>query len=137
MNNSNYYPIGDYDDWGSVGLALLMNSSAFGPCPTTTTTTSSTSTSTTTSTTTQCFPIGQPYVVGLGVTTGEACSNLTSPTTVYSSSVTFETGMTLYLDECMQIPVTGFNYVVLQFASEIYSIDSGTGVVGSNTGLTC
>jgi hypothetical protein len=137
LNNSNYYPIGDYDDWGSVGLALLMNSSAFGPCPTTTTTTSSTSTSTTTSTTTQCFPIGQPYVVGLGVTTGEACSNLTSPTTVYSSSVTFETGMTLYLDECMQIPVTGFNYVVLQLSGEIYSIDSGTGVVGSNTGLTC
>lgn len=50
--NSNYYPVGDYLDWGTVTVTGLMNSSSLGPCPeiTTTTTSSSSSTSTTTST---------------------------------------------------------------------------------------
>lgn len=51
--NSNYYPVGDYLDWGTVTVTGLMNSSSLGPCSEiTTTTTSSSSTTTTTSTST-------------------------------------------------------------------------------------
>lgn len=50
--NSNYYPVGDYIDWGTVGITGLMNSSSLGPCPPITTTTTSSSSSTTTTTST-------------------------------------------------------------------------------------
>jgi hypothetical protein len=78
--NSNYYPVGDYLDWGTVTVTGLMNSSSLGPCPeiTTTTTSSSSSTSTTTSTSST-------------TTTSTSTSTTTTTTTVEPTTTTTTT----------------------------------------------
>ena len=106
---------------------------------TTTTTTSTTTLPTTTSTTTTaCFPLGNPYIVGVGNTTGESCTDLNdSPITVYSNSGTFTPGMILYTDECMTTLLTGFDYIVLQSTTDIFNLNDVTGELGADTGIDC
>lgn len=58
-----------------------------------------------------------------------------TPVTLYSHSP-FGAGVTLYTDVAMTIPETGYSYVTLN-GSNIFTINSGTGVVGTDTGSAC
>lgn len=46
-------------------------------------------------------------------------------------------GNTMYLDSGLTTPVTGFSYISDSVGTEIFNLDSGTGVVGSTTGVGC
>lgn len=86
--NSNYYPVGDYLDWGTVTVTGLMNSSSLGPCPpiTTTTTSSSSSTSTTTSTSSTTTTS-----TSTSTTTSTSTSTTTTTTTLEPTTTTTTT----------------------------------------------
>ena len=58
-----------------------------------------------------------------------------TPVTLYSSAP-FGAGVTLYTDIAMTIPKTGYAYVT-QNASNIFTLNSSTGVVGTDTGSSC
>lgn len=58
-----------------------------------------------------------------------------SPVTLYSNAP-FGTGVTMYTDPgASTTPVTGFSYIAS--GGQIYLINSGSGVVGGNTGNNC
>lgn len=59
-----------------------------------------------------------------------------SPVTLYSS-VPFASGITMYSDVGLSMPVTGFSVISSVSTGQIFLINSLTGVVGANTGLTC
>lgn len=68
----------------------------------------------------------------LGNTSGAACS--AGITAVYTSG-TFVTGDTIYLNSGLNSPVVGFIYVLI--GGIIYNLNSTTGVLGTNSGLSC
>ena len=50
----------------------------------------------------------------------------------------FAIGGTLYTDASLTTPVTGYSYVLWHSGNDhIYNLNSVTGVIGSDTGLTC
>lgn len=59
-----------------------------------------------------------------------------SPITLYSSAP-FGSGVTMYSDIGLTTPVTGYLYIAPISGGQIYQIDTLTGVVGTNTGLSC
>lgn len=59
-----------------------------------------------------------------------------SPVTLYSS-IPFAPGVTMYVDNTLLTPITGFNFIALVSSGNVYNLDSGTGVVGSATGNNC
>lgn len=56
--------------------------------------------------------------------------------TLYTSGA-FAIGKTLYIDSALTTRKTGFTFVVLHSNAHIYNLDTSTGVVGSDTGLSC
>lgn len=58
-----------------------------------------------------------------------------SNVTLYSSS-TFATGVKMFTDIGLTTPLTGFTFIA-DNTGAIYHIDSGTGIVGANTGSSC
>lgn len=58
-----------------------------------------------------------------------------TPTTLYSNTP-FAIGVTMYTDIGLTVPVTGYTYITIA-GSNIYTIDSATGVVLSDTGSGC
>lgn len=46
-------------------------------------------------------------------------------------------GNTMYLDSGLTTPVTGFSFISDSVGTEIFNLDSGTGVVGATTGSGC
>jgi hypothetical protein len=70
----------------------------------------------------------------LGNNSGTICSGGTQ--TLYTNGA-FGVGQVLYYDSALSTPVTGFAYVVQSVSSEIFNLNSSTGVVGSYTGLSC
>jgi hypothetical protein len=70
----------------------------------------------------------------LGNDSGTICSG--STTTLYTNGA-FAPGKILYLDASLITPVTGSSFVVNSSNNHIYNLNSGTGSVGSDTGLTC
>jgi len=58
-----------------------------------------------------------------------------SPVTLYSSSP-FGSGITMYSDIGLTTPVTGYTYIT-QSGSNIFAINTSTGVVGADTGSAC
>lgn len=86
--------------------------------------------------TTYVAPTYYTYEVKLDTSSSATvCSGVT--TTVYSSDPLFVMGMTLYYDTALTLAVTGYTYVANTVSGVIYNMTAGTGVVGSDTGLTC
>jgi hypothetical protein len=77
---------------------------------------------------------GTPGSYILGNSTGSICS--AGSTTLYTNGA-FAVGGVLYLDSALTTPVTGYAYVVQNATNIIYNLNSGTGTVGSSTGLSC
>jgi hypothetical protein len=72
------------------------------------------------------------YEVKLGTSGASACSATTQ--TVYSDSSSFNAGMTLYTTSALTTPITGSTRVVDVTSTDIYELNSTTGVVGNNVG---
>jgi hypothetical protein len=70
----------------------------------------------------------------LGNNSGTICSGGTQ--TLYTNGA-FGVGQVLYYDSALSTPVTGFAYVVQSVSSEIFNLNSSTGVIGSYTGSSC
>jgi len=75
-----------------------------------------------------------PNTVMLGNNTGTICCGTIE--TVYSSGIA-QVGSTLYTDEALSIPVTTYSYVFFVNDNIIYNLNSATGVIGADTGVTC
>ena len=76
------------------------------------------------------------YSVRLDNSTATICAAVI--VTVYSSSIGLTTGDTIYYDTLLTNPVTGYNYVVRSSGPpDIYDLNAGTGVIGSDTTLDC
>lgn len=58
-----------------------------------------------------------------------------STVTLYSNSP-FASGVTMYSDSGASVPVTGYNFIA-PLSGQIYQINSGSGIVGVNTGNSC
>lgn len=70
------------------------------------------------------------------LSSGTVC--FTTPTLVYitiGSDVV--TGNIIYTDTGLSIPLMGYTYIVNPFTNHIYNLNSSTGVIGSDTLLTC
>ncbi len=69
---------------------------------------------------------------------GDACSDLAlSPVTLYWLPGAFGPGITLYLDQTLSAPLTGYDFVAYDGDTTVYNIDSSTGIVGTSTGIIC
>lgn len=77
---------------------------------------------------------GTPGVYILGNNLGTICG--LSSTTLYTSG-SFVTGKTLYYDSALTHIVTTFSYVVNTSTNHIFNLNSGSGVIGSDTGSQC
>jgi hypothetical protein len=90
----------------------------------------------------------------VGALTGSACTNgeegiyaannnaatiCSVSTTTYYTDGSFAIGKVIYTDASLTNPLTGFTYIAWYDGDtgRIYNINSTTGVVGANTGLTC
>ena len=69
----------------------------------------------------------------LGNSTSTICAG--TPVTLYTNGA-FAVGSILYTDASLINPQTGYSYVV-DGSHSIYNLNSGTGAVGSSTGLNC
>lgn len=84
--------------------------------------------------------------------TGNSCANGVSNSVLLSNSTDgvcgaeqvtrytngpFAIGGTLYTDSSLTTPVTGYSYVLNSANGHIYNLNSATGVIGTDTGLTC
>lgn len=98
----------------------------------TTTTTTSTSTTTTTTTTVPFTSWEARYSNSIGA----VCA--TPSVIVYTASgASFTTGDTVYTDSGLTTPLLGFDYISELVSGTVYAINSGTGIIGANTGNTC
>ena len=70
----------------------------------------------------------------LGNSTGTICSSGT--VTLYTNGA-FSVGGTLYNDSGLTSPVTGYSYVVNTSSNHIYNLNSTTGIIGADAGITC
>ena len=70
----------------------------------------------------------------LGTSTSTICTG--TPVTLYTNGV-FAVGGILYTDSALTTPVTGYTYVVDGANNHIYNLNSSTGAIGADTGLTC
>jgi hypothetical protein len=70
----------------------------------------------------------------LGDNTGTICGNLAAPR--YTNGA-FVVGGVLYKDAGLSEPVTGSSYVVNTANNHIYSLNTSTGIITGDTGLTC
>lgn len=70
----------------------------------------------------------------LGTYLYDICGN--TPETLYTGS-TFNIGVIVFQDVSLSTPVTGYTYIYSVENNAIYTMDSVTGEVLSNTGLTC
>lgn len=75
---------------------------------------------------------GGIYIVGNN--TGTICAG--SNVTLYTNGA-FAVGKTLYIDAGLTTPLTGFSYVVNNADGHIYNVNSSTGAILSDTGLSC
>lgn len=103
---------------------------------TTSTTTSTTSTTTTSTTTTTTTLAPSSALFGRGSSLGTACSSLASSPVTYfwPNGVTFGTGVTLYRNAGLTLPVTGYTFIAHEPSTIVYNIGSGNGLVGSVAG---
>lgn len=77
---------------------------------------------------------GLAGVYKLGNSTATICA--AGSTTLYTNG-SFTVGGILYTDSGLSLPQTGYSYVVNTSNNHIYNLNSSTGVIGSDTGLSC
>ena len=82
----------------------------------------------------RCGGIVNSGVFRLANTSGGVCA---APTTTLYYSGTYGVGTSLFTDAGLTIHQTGYTFVQNQADGIIYNLNTSTGVVGSNTGLTC
>jgi len=85
------------------------------------------------------FSIGT-YKVSYVSSAGLVCGNYAQSSfyQLYTDDGTFASGKVVYLDAYGNNPVTGFTFIVkTSTGSQIYTLSSSTGTVGSGTGLFC
>lgn len=70
----------------------------------------------------------------LGNDSGTICEG--TIITVYSNEVPV-IGDVLYSDLALSVPVIGYDYVLFFDTNLVYNLNSGTGVLGSSTGISC
>jgi len=70
----------------------------------------------------------------VGNNTGTICAG--TIVTLYSDGEA-TVGSVLYTDLALSIPVTGSTYVLFLIDNIIYNLNTGTGVIGADTGLSC
>lgn len=70
----------------------------------------------------------------LGNNSGTICAG--TIVTLYSDGVP-TVGSVLYSDIALSVPVTGNDYVLFLLDNLIYNLNTGTGVIGAVTGVTC
>ena len=63
------------------------------------------------------------------------CSLMSSP--VYTDDGTIATGKTVYTDAGMTSPLIGYDFISHIASGIVFNINSGNGLVGSDTGLAC
>ena len=80
--------------------------------------------------------LGVANSVNVANSTVAACASSGAPLTYYTNGA-FAIGGILYTDSSLTTPVTGYAYVVLYANNHIYNLNTITGVIGSDTGLTC
>lgn len=59
-----------------------------------------------------------------------------SSRTLYTA-VPFGPGVTVYQDAGLSTPITGFTFIASASSGRVFGLNTGTGVVGSDTGLLC
>lgn len=77
---------------------------------------------------------GTPGSYRLGGSVPSVCSNVIQ--TLYTNGA-FAPGQVLYSDQALTHPVTGFSVVANLATNHVFNINSGTGVIGSDTGSLC
>lgn len=78
---------------------------------------------------------GTPGTYILGNSTVTICGSGTG--TTYYTNGAFAVGGILYTDSGLTSPATGFSFVVRGSNGHIYNLNSATGQIGSDTGITC
>jgi hypothetical protein len=73
----------------------------------------------------------------LGTSTGLLCAGFPANLYWMGPGAALVPGNTMYTDSGLTTPVTGFNFISDSVGTEIFNIDSGTGVVGTTTGSGC
>lgn len=81
-----------------------------------------------------CGGVVNNGVFRLSNSSGSICA---APTTTLYYSGTYGVGTALYTDAALTIHQTGYTFVQNQADGIIYNLNTSTGVVGTNTGLTC
>ena len=140
------YVVDDTNIYGGLDLCpsgttttTTTSTTTAAPTTTTTTTTSTTTaapTTTTTTTTSTTTIASTSWQARYSVNIGDVCSqpNITVYTIVGAS---FTTGDVVYVDAGLTTPLLGFDYISELLTGTVYAINSGTGVIGINTGNTC
>lgn len=77
---------------------------------------------------------GTPGTYQLGTAIPAVCS--ASPITLYTNG-SFAPGLILYYDAALTNPVTGFTQVVNTATNHIFGLNSGSGLIGADTGTLC
>lgn len=103
---------------------------------TTTTTAAPTTTTTTTTTSTTTTTTIAPLLVKISNTLEGICEQVDF--FAYTSTMLITPGLILYEDSALTNPVTGYSFVDDFYGSGIvYNLNSGSGLIGSNTGQSC
>src|SRR5204863_251717 len=73
--------------------------------------------------------------VGYGLASGNVCG-LSHPVWIGSPNTDIVTGITVYLDAGLTVPLTGQNFIG-DTSGQVFNINNGNGIVGSSTGIFC
>jgi hypothetical protein len=85
-------------------------------------------------------PVTQFYVsrcrFGYTYTASDTC-NSSARINTYTSTGTLQTGLIAYADQYGNSPITGLNFIVDEYGGKVYSLNSSTGMISSETGTNC
>ena len=87
---------------------------------------------------TDCEPeSGEGILIGARVSTSlvDHCSSMSG--IFFTTTGTIAPGLILYTDEAMTTPLLGYDFVSDPLSGIVYNMSSGTGMIGSDTGLAC
>lgn len=87
---------------------------------------------------TECVPeSGMGILIGARVSASlvDHCSTMSG--IFFTTTGTIEPGLILYTDEAMTTPLLGYDFVSDPLSGIVYNMNSGSGLIGSDTGLAC
>lgn len=88
----------------------------------------------------ECPITGSNPIVGVRYDLGSIegiCDNMLHTVYVPKPATSIAPGVHVFTDAGLTTPLTGFDYLMSDFMSEIFLIDSATGIVGASTGTFC